>query len=91
MPTTGSQVWPVKEFETLKYQNMMNLIKRITDKLRRKPLLVKPAVNNCLFSKEALELFYLAGFNRAYGSDMLPSLWKECFDKFYKDTYQNDC
>ena len=30
----------------------MNLIKRITDKLRRKPLLVKPVVTNCYFVNE---------------------------------------
>ena len=40
----------------------MNLIKWITSKLRRKPLLVKPAVNNRSFSKLSLETAYLQGY-----------------------------
>ena len=41
----------------------MNLIKRITDKLRRKPLLVKPAVSN---QRELLLAFlqYLDEYNK---------------------------
>lgn len=42
----------------------MNLIKRITDKLRRKPLLVKPVVSGSLSFKEQMK------------QDIIPRVWQ---------------
>jgi hypothetical protein len=63
----------------------MNLIKKITAQFCRKPLLVKPAVSNRSFSKEELELFYLAGYNKAFGRTAYSDHWKIFFDKFYNE------
>jgi hypothetical protein len=47
----GCGIRPVKEFETLNYHNMKNLIRTIYDKIRRKPLLIKPVVR-CMLNFE---------------------------------------
>lgn len=61
----------------------MNLIRWITSKLRRKPLLVKPDVNNRFFSKLSLETAYLQGYVDAFGRTSKDD-WKVLFAKFYE-------
>jgi hypothetical protein len=52
----------------------MNLIKRITDKLRRKPLLVKPVVMPCLSDNgKKCKIRFINYFDGGYEFDPYPN------------------
>lgn len=70
----------------------MNLIKRITDKLRRKPLLVKPVVSSLLPTTETqlknmMFSAYLTGQQDVRNKQM--GLEGRSFASWYKDNYEN--